>query len=387
MNEWWSGLSLKNKLQLPIQFLLLAVMVIAQRSALDKFEEYVLEGAKQKALVSADGVLNGLNMLMINGIISNAEQRALYVKKMGSSEHIDELRVIRNKPVQDQFGPGLPAEQAADEMDRAALNSAQVQTKLLKQGDDRRSLRVVIPFIAKKEFRGTNCLMCHTVPEGTVNGATSITLDLSGEFALMRKANYVLWGAQLAIQLILYFVIGWVIGLVTGSTRELQKTMQGMQADGDLSKRAVVRSQDEIGKTAQAFNDLASGFQVIVSHVEGHASQVASAAHHLSEDAALMSQSSQQQSDAANATAAAVEQVSSSIAQVADATSRVAKLSHESMERADRGQQSLQEMMQELENVEGAVNEIATSVGEFVSNTQNITNMTQQVRDIAEQTN
>lgn len=386
MNTWWSRLSLKNKLQVPIQLILLVVMVLAQRTALDKFEEHVLDGAKQKALISADGVLNGLNMLMINGIISNAEQRELYVKKMGSSDKVNELRVMRNKPVQDQFGPGLPSEQPNDEMDRVALQSAQVQTKLLAK-NDRQSLRVVVPFIASKEFRGTNCLMCHMVPEGTVNGAASITLDLTDEFAVMHKANYVLWGAQLSIQLILYFVIGWLIGLVTGSSRELQKAMQSMQADGDLSLRVKVRSEDEIGKTAQAFNELAQSFQVIVSQVEGHASQVANAAHSLAQDAAQISQSSQQQSDAANAAAGSVEQVSASIAQVAEGTNRVAKLSHESLERADRGQQSLQEMMQELARVEGAVKEIATAVGEFVSNTQSITSMTKQVRGIAEQTN
>lgn len=386
MKSWWSHLSLKNKLQLPIQFLMLVVLLLAQRTAMDKFEKHVLEGAKQKALVSADGVLNGLNMLMINGIISDAEQRALYVQKMSASEKVVELRVIRNKPVQDQFGPGLPSEQAVDNLDHAAMNTAKVQTHLVSL-NDRETLRVVVPFIAHKDFRGTNCLMCHMVPDGTVNGAASITLDLTDEFNLIHKANYIVWGVQIVTQVVLYFIIGWLIGLVTGSTRELQLSMQAMQSSGDLSKRVIVRSEDEIGKTSHAFNDLAQSFQVIVSRVEGHASQVSNAAHALAQDAAQISQSSQQQSDAANNTAAAVEQVSASISQVADSTASVTKLSHESLERANRGQQSLQEMMLELESVERAVNEIAASVGEFVSNTQNITSMTQQVRDIAEQTN
>ena len=130
MSHWWSGLSLKNKLQFPIQLILLLVLMLAQHLALDRFKSDVLNGAVQKAKVSADGVLNGLNMLMINGIISDAEQRALYVTKMGASDKVNELRVIRNKPVQDQFGPGLPSEQPVDEMDRAALQTAQMQTKL-----------------------------------------------------------------------------------------------------------------------------------------------------------------------------------------------------------------------------------------------------------------
>lgn len=386
MNTWWSSLSLKNKLQLPIQLILLVVMLVAQRVALDKFEDNVLEEARSKALVSADGVLNGLNMLMINGIISNSEQRALYVQKMGASDRVDELRVIRNKPVQDQFGPGLPSEQPVDAMDHAALDSAKIQTKLSEHGD-KQSLRVVVPFIAQTSFRGTNCLMCHNVAEGTVNGAASITLDLSDEFSLIKKANLAMWSVQLVVQIFLYFVIGWLIGFMTRPARELQLTMQAMQSSGDLSRRATIRSQDEIGKTAQAFNDLAQSFQVIVSQVEGHAGQVVSSAHRLAENATEIAQGLQQQTDAAASTSTSVSQVSVSINRVAESAGQVARLSEESAQRAHQGQRSLQDMMVELELVERAVNEIASSVSAFVSNTQSITNMTQQVRDIAEQTN
>ncbi|MBI5007623.1 MAG: methyl-accepting chemotaxis protein [Nitrosomonadales bacterium] len=386
MNNWWSRLSLKNKLQIPIQLILLVIMVMAQRTALDKFEERVLEEARQKAVVSADGVLNGLNMLMLNGIISDSDQRKLYVDKMGASDRVLELRVIRNKPVQDQFGPGLPSEQVKDEMDRETLSSAKEQTRLQEQGG-KHTLRVVVPFIAKSDFRGTNCLMCHTVPEGTVNGAASITVDITEEYDVMDRANMALWAAQIAVQIFLYFGIGWLIGFVTNPTRELQSAMQTMQKDGDLSKRVVVRSEDEIGQTAKSFNELTDSFQSIVRQVDGHAHQVASAAHSLAQDAQQLAQSAQQQSDTAASTSRAVEQVSASIAQVAEGTDHVSKLSNESLERANRGQQSLQEMMQELERVESSVREIATAVGEFVNNTQSITNMTQQVRDIAEQTN
>lgn len=387
MNNWWSKLSLKNKLQIPIQLILLIIMVWAQRTALNTFEDRVLEEARQKAEVSADGVVNGLNMLMLNGIISDPEQRKLYVKKMGgASNKVTELRVMRNQPVIDQFGPGLPSEQAVDDLDKLALSTGKKQSKYL-DANGAHTLRVVVPFIALKEFRGTNCLMCHIVPEGTVNGAASITLDVTEEITLMQKANVILWGVQISLQLMLYFLIGWIIGFFIRPTQELQAAMVAMQASGDLAKRAPVRSQDEVGRTITAFNALANNFQVIVTQVDGQAKQVATAARGLSEDATVLSESLQKQSDAAGAVSTAVSQVSASISSVAEGTDRVAKLSHESMERATRGHESLQEMVEELSHVETAVKEIATAVSEFVANTESITNMTQQVRDIAEQTN
>lgn len=386
LNSWWSRLSLKSKLQFPIQLMLVAVMLATQHVSMDKYKDQVIDEAKQKAMISADGLLNGLNVMMEGGIISDPVLRTLMVDKMADSDRVLELRVIRAKQVQDQFGPGLPSEQAVDDMDHAALDTKTVQSALLVK-NGKKALRVDIPFIASTSFRGTNCLNCHNVKNGSVNGAGSITVDITGEYAMLKKANYILWGIQLLLQIILYFVIGWLISLVTRPTRELQLAMQDMQASGDLSKRVVVRSQDEIGKTAQSFNELASGFQEIVGQVEKHARQVASAANSLAQDAEQLAQGSQQQSDTAVTTSGEVEKVSNSIAQVAEAAGSVAKLSSESFERANSGQQNLQEMMNELDSVESAVNEIASSVSEFISSTQNITSMTQQVRDIAEQTN
>jgi len=46
MNTWWGKLSLKGKLQLPIQLILLVIMVLAQRAVLNTFEERVLEAAR-----------------------------------------------------------------------------------------------------------------------------------------------------------------------------------------------------------------------------------------------------------------------------------------------------------------------------------------------------
>jgi len=386
MKNWWSALSLKNKLQIPIQIILLLIMVVVQRWAFDQFEGRVLEEAEQKAMVSADGVINGLNMLMINGIISQTDQRQLLIKKMGSSTHVEELRVIRAKQVSDQFGPGLPEEQARDDMDREALQSAKPQFKSLNEGG-KHSLRAVIPFVVSKNFRGTNCLQCHQVQEGSVNGAASITLDMADEYAVMQKASMLLWVGQLLIQVILFFVIGWIINHVILPSKQLQRSMLAMQTDGDLSKRVPVHSTDEIGQTAEAFNALVKSFQGIVSQVHAYANQVSSSASSLTNNAEQIAQSSQQQSDAAANTASAVDEMSASISSVADSANEVSQLSQDSLQRAVHGQQSLQEMIGEIGHVENAVQQMASSVEAFVKNTQTITSMTQQVRDIAEQTN
>lgn len=386
MKNWWSGLSLKNKLQLPIQALLLIILILAQRGAMDEFEHRMLLEAQQKALVASDGVINGLNMLMLNGIISQADQRQLFIKKMGAADRVLELRVIRAKQVSDQFGPGLPEEQIKDDMDRAAMDSKKPQFLQVVEGG-KPALRAVVPFVTSTNFRGTNCMQCHQVEPGSVNGAASITLDMTDEHEVVSRASMMLWAGQVFIQVLLFFVIGWIIKLVIKPSKDLQSTMLAMQADGDLSKRVPVQSTDEIGQTAQAFNALVGSFHSIVGQVHDYAGQVSGAAAALSRNAEGIAQSSQQQSDSAANMASAVDEMSASISSVADSANGVSELSQESLQRAVNGQRTLEEMIAEIGLVERAVRQMADSVGEFVKSTQAITSMTQQVRDIAEQTN
>ncbi|MDE2625182.1 MAG: methyl-accepting chemotaxis protein [Betaproteobacteria bacterium] len=386
MKTWWNSLSLKNKLQIPIQMIILVMLVIAQRLVFSQFEQRTLDEARKKAVVSSDGVINGLNIMMETGVISDKENRKLFITKMGASSQVTELRVIRNQQVTDQFGPGMPEEAARDAMDHAALDTATIQTALNLEGD-KKTMRVVVPFIVSTNFRGTNCLICHQVKEGSVNGAASITIDLQEEFSLIKRASTLLWAAQLLLQVLLYFIIGWIIKRVIRPTQELQQTMHAMLSERDLTRRAPVRSGDEIGQTAKAFNAFAEGFQRILGQLKGYSDRVSTSASALAQNAGRVETSTHKQSEEAAHASALVETMSQSIASVAENAQGVARLSQESRERALQGQQSLHEMMREIEQVESTVNDMAGSVADFVKSAQSITSMTQQVRDIAEQTN
>jgi methyl-accepting chemotaxis protein len=388
MNNWWSALSIKNKLQIPIQLLLLVVLISAQRWAFQQYEVRVQEDAKNRAAIPADGVFNGLNMMMLNGTIGDAEQRRLFIKKMAASSKAEELRTVRGKSVQDQFGQGQADEQARDELDRMALQTGTRQSEVTEK-DGKRILRVVEPFVAAKDFRGTgtNCLQCHAVEDGAVIGAVSVSLDMTAEYDAMNRASAILWGGQLLIQLVLFFVIGWLINQVTRPTRELQQVMLAMQADGDLTRRVAVRSRDEVGQMAGAFNALIDSFTVIIRQVLGNAGRVSQTASRIAATSAGITSSSQAQSEAASSTAAAVEAVTTSINSVAESTEAVHSLSEKSLQQTEEGNRSVAEMVHEIRSIENAVQQIAQSAHEFVESTRTIASMTQQVKDIADQTN
>ena len=256
MYKWWKSLCIATKLNIPVQMMLVVLLSIAHFWMMDHFRTTILDGSERRAIVSADGIINGMNMLMLTGMIANPDNRRLFIKKMSTSENVKELRIIRTAQVQDQYGPGLPEEQALDELDRRAISSKQPQFQLSTT-----TLRAVVPFIASSNFRDTNCLSCHLVKEGSVNGAASITIDMSDDFKAIRRTQIMLWIGQILLQILLFFSVKWLICRFMLPVIKLQSTMESLQSSGSMEEFVPIATQpghqDEFGKLTQAFNRMA----------------------------------------------------------------------------------------------------------------------------------
>lgn len=385
MQKWWGRLSLANKLQLPIQLLLLLVMLFVQRMALEKFEESVIDSTTHRAINSADGVLNGLNMLMLNGIISDASQRTLFVQKMGMSENIQELRVIRNKSVQDQYGPGLPSEQAQDDMDRRALDSAKLQSTLLAQ-NGKRTLRVVVPIIAQSNFRGTNCLTCHTVAEGSVNGAVSITVDVSDEYAVMRKANYVLWFSQFVVQVFLYFVIGWLIRFAVRPAQQLQSDLRKL-GTGDFTGYIHVHGDDEIGSIAKTAVHVNDELGKLIGNVKTAATNLAETAQRVSMVSSMTSEGVKEQKEETTRASESVKQIAGSLHESVVGSKNAVSVADHIKDQAYSAKEVVTQAINTIHTLAAEV-KAATEVIKALENESNdISGVTHIIAKIANQTN
>jgi serine phosphatase RsbU (regulator of sigma subunit)/anti-sigma regulatory factor (Ser/Thr protein kinase) len=254
MKVWWHHLSLHNKLQIPIQLVLLLVLLLAQIWVDREFERKLFEDAEQRAIGSATQSFLSLNAMMLNGNINQSKARLTYLKKMAGQDGVKDFHPVRGKTVQDQFGSGLPEEQPRDELDHSALATNRVQMQRSFIGGP--TLRVVVPFAAHHDFHGTNCLECHfNVRENTALGAISLTVSLEREYAELGKVRTLLSVGQVLLQISLFFLIGLLIRKVLRSVVKLERTMLAIQADDDLTKRAEIESGDEVGHIAQVFND------------------------------------------------------------------------------------------------------------------------------------
>lgn len=258
----WRATGVQEKLHILIQGTLIILFFVLMEWVLGRFEIQIEHAAETRAEQAADGLINGMNLLMLTGEITDPENRKLLLSKMSQSRGVTELRIIRGRAVVDQFGPGLPEEAAVDDLDREVLRTGKTLFRKLTLGNGRPALRVVVPYIAKQDFRGTNCLACHITQSGSVNGAASVTISLSEEDAQLAEIEDWLWIGHIVLQVLLLIIISLFVRIVivrniTRPIKKLQNTMAEIQLDMNFARRADVdMNNPDIGKMAQDFNVL-----------------------------------------------------------------------------------------------------------------------------------
>ena len=253
--------SIAVKVQFYVQSLLLAVSIIAAVSFYNIERNANERGQEAKIQALADGVINGANMLMLNGIISDVEQRKLFIKKMGSGEDVKSLRIIRNKLVQKQYGQGLPEEQPTGEAELRALEDGKTY---FEQREN--VLHGIVPYTESKNFRGTDCTLCHDVPVGYHNGASVIDLDISANNAQLRMLVWMSIIVTLTVQFVLWLLFRFILRkLVSEPVGQMRTAIVEISTTGNFARRIEVDSDDEIGQTARAFNRMMEGQEQMIA--------------------------------------------------------------------------------------------------------------------------
>ena len=375
--------SIALKVQLSVQLLLLVVSIVAAVAFYNIELDANKRGEEGKIQALADGVINGANMLMLNGIISDVDQRKLFIKKMGTGEDIKSLRIIRNKLVQSQFGQGLPEEQPVGADELRALEDGKVF--FLEQGD---TLHGIVPYTESKDFRGTNCLQCHNVPEGYHNGASVVDLDISANNAELRHLVWVSVFVIIGVQIVLWILFNFILHkFVSDPAGRMKKAIVEISATGDFTRRVEVNSDDEIGQTARSFNDLMTSLQTAFRQVHDGIERVADSSHSLSASSTQVANGSVNQSAATSAMAETVEQVTVSIAHVSDGAREALRISKSSGELSERGGEIIIHAAEEMRKIADTVRQTSVSIENLGEQSTRISSIVKVIKEIADQTN
>jgi methyl-accepting chemotaxis protein len=327
----------------------------------------------------------GLTGMMITGTIG---QREVFLDQIKQLSIIKDLHVARGEAVSKLFGADTKDARSLDTVEKQVMQNAQPYVSV--ESDEKGAfLRVVNPTKASKNYLGKDCISCHQVPEGTVLGVVSMKVSLDVVEQEVSSFRLKIAIAAATVSLLLLFVIYFFTRrFVTQPLEELKNGLKDIaRGEGDLTRRLVVRSNDEIGQTAGIFNEMMENFNGLVRQVGASAAEVSAKSHELSAAAIRVTAGSLLQNEKSQFAASAVENMVGSIESISHSTEHVHQQSQDSLRRAGEGNRSLGQFQSEMQNVEQAVNLMSNSVNDFVRNTEAINKMTQEVKGIAEQTN
>ncbi|SMB27287.1 putative Methyl-accepting chemotaxis protein [Sterolibacterium denitrificans] len=174
---------------------------------------------------------------------------------------------------------------------------------------------------------------------------------------------------------------------VTGSLTEMTATMRNVASNLDFRQRLTVKSRDEVGATATAFNSLLDTVQASLREIAQSMDTLSSATSRLNNSTQEIRNISEQTSDSSSSVSATVQQVTVSIDHIATQTEQAEKLSRESGHQATAGGEVICSTIEQIRSIADTVDSAAVSISDLRNQIASISTVLNVIRDVAEQTN
>jgi len=343
----------------------------------------VTDLASEKVDDIASSYFDGVNTMMLTGTTA---QRSILKQKMLEADGVEEVTIIRAKNINDIFGKGIEGEQPLTDDDRKALKGESFQK--MAETENGRELTTWIPLKASSDYRGTNCLTCHVVPEGTILGVAKATYSLqhideevSSSILTIVAVNLVLFVAGLVIMI-------WLLrSLLVKPILKMREVMHETEQTRNLSNRLPVQSHDEIGMLAQAINKMLERFQESIKGVIDTSKQLTESARQISSVSEITYNAAFSQLTETNNVATAVTELSASAEEVNNSADQTALASVSADSETGHGRSMTEKAVDGIHELISEIEHASDVINQLDSRTQGIGHVLDVIRNIAEQTN
>lgn len=392
LGKWFGKLSLQLKLSLLIQSLLFILLSFATYAIYQQIRISIVNDAIDKGDAVAMQVIDGANMLMVTGGISDKDNRQLLIKKIIEGQSLSSLRLLRTEQVVRQYGPGLPEEHLNDALVESTIAASvkagkSIPYTRLQNVDGKPMLRIITPYISSHNFHGTDCMSCHQTEVGNSNGASDMTIDLSANFKRLNAMIVQIVVGQIALQIVLFFIIGWalrryVIKPVTDVCGHLNEI-----SDGNFSRMVDIDGRDEIGDLLCSTQTNKVLMGAVVEQIGAAVKDIDKSTGDLSQAVGETCASSRAQSDASHSMAAGIEKISTSIEHVAENAGVVCQTSDASALAAKKGGETVREVIVDMSSIGREVSAASDAVRLLGERSTEINGIVKTIKEIADQTN
>jgi PAS domain S-box-containing protein len=379
--------SLSHKLQAAIQIPLLVLLTVVQFYMTDMLKADVLKTASEKGEQIASQIIDSGNMLMVTGQISDAENRRLLLKKVTSSGNVKTAQVVRVQQVVDQYGAGLPDALLKDDAQRKVIESRQQSITFLQDASGDPVMRIITPYLASKNFHGTDCTGCHTVQEGEALGASDVVIDLKPEFARIDVMEFWMLMGQLALQVFLYFLISYCIHKfvsrpISVMDREFRNIMEG-----NLDTELDISIRDEMGDLLCEIQTMQAYLRTMVDEIVTPIAYIQGSIKDMDARVSGVAGNALTEQDHIQAIAAAMEQFSQSVVGVAGMAEDSLVDAKSTQHIVEENSRSMDMSIAATRRVADTVQASSKTITDLGSSIQKIGAISNAIKEIAEQTN
>ena len=150
---------------------------------------------------------------------------------------------------------------------------------------------------------------------------------------------------------------------IHSSLAEIEQTLRYVSESLDLDRRALVCHEDEIGRTAIAFNQLIERVASALREVRSSTDSVSTAAHQIAAGNVDLSTRTEQQAASLEQSAASMEELTATVRQNADNARQASGLADNAAEVAEQGSTAVQQMVETM----GAISTSSTRIAEITT--------------------
>ncbi len=377
-------LSIKNKILLVLIIVFTLLIIVTTTLTTINERRMVLDLAVDKTRQITVTYFDNVNAMMLSGTMA---QRNILRDKLLENKEITNVKIIRSEDVSKIFGIGNKEQIIEDDIDKEGMLAT--EPVIIKNDDaSGRSVSVVIPMFASKNYKGTNCLMCHAVKEGVLLGTVRVDYSLEALDQIITDNLWNLSAINILVMIFGLFAITWYVGFVVlNPLVKIRNAVKLNSESRDLTKHIVIDSKDEIGQVATALNQLLMHFSDSLNHVKSSVDQLNSSLTTISTSALQTADAASQQSTETESVAAAITQLEHSAEGLAETASEVASASNEADNDAQLGTstttQAINGILQLMDSIDGAseVIKVLNKQSEDVGSVLDV------IKGIAEQTN
>ncbi|MGK0268249.1 MAG: methyl-accepting chemotaxis protein [Paraglaciecola sp.] len=205
----------------------------------------------------------------------------------------------------------------------------------------------------------------------------------------VRQGVYTTVPISAVAALILSFILSlWLArGILTpvNATNAMLKDIS--EGEGDLTKRIVIMTKDEVGELGQNFNNFVQKLQKIIGEIATVTSQVAASSEEMSVITQQTSLGVSNQKKETEQVASAMTQMSATVKEVNDNAEKASQAADIANEAALEGKLVVEQTVQAINGLSGDVAESANVIEQLKGHSENIGNVLDVIKSIADQTN